>query len=396
MLFGGYGSGKTYALVMKLLKLAALNRGYPGGILSPTNMMFKRDVEPTFGAILDKAEISYKYLSSKGLIRIPKLACVMYVFHSEDDGLSIRGPNLAYGGVNEITLCSEKAFKAFLARIRVKDAKLRQVAGVGTPEGFNWTYNMFVADPRKDADIYFGDMRLNPFVADEYAQMLVDSYDDIMVQQYVGGKFVNTTNGAALYKFSRQVHTGKVERDRSRPVWVSLDFNVRPMSATLWNAYPDDKGIKLRAFDEVCIMGSDSYELGDVLREKIGNIETAVLFPDGIGGSQDRTSAKNNISDIEILESKGFKDIRYKTSLSVRDCLNAANAFVGKGHILLDKDNCRETIKDFEQCTLKPGTHSIDKKDLMRSHWLDGFKNMIDYEFPIQGTVAGWRTMQVR
>ncbi len=140
MLFGGYGSGKTYALVHKLLKLAAKNRGLPGGILVPTTKMFKRDVLPAFEEICEGAGMKMQFMKGDGYISIPALKAQMWLFHSEDDGESIRGPNLAYGGVNEITLCSEKAFKAFLARVRLKQAGLRQIAGSGTPEGFNWTY----------------------------------------------------------------------------------------------------------------------------------------------------------------------------------------------------------------------------------------------------------------
>ncbi len=400
VLCAGFGAGKTFALVMKLLRLAALNKGLDGGILAPTYKMFKRDVLPTFKDICGKAGLSFKWHSSEAYIWLPNFNSKIYVFHAEDDGLSIRGPNLAYGGVNEVTLVSEAAFKAFVGRIRVKEASLMQIAMSGTPEGFNWFYDMFIAESRPDADVFYGDMRQNIHIASSYADILMASYDDLMVQQFVEGKFINASRGSAFYKFDRMKHTATgITRNDELPIWVSLDFNVNPMAATLWNRYPDsakDK-IKLRGFDEVRLEGADTYDLADAIIEKAGGTENVIIFPDGIGGSQDRTSAKDNISDIEILEDRGFKDIRYKKSLSVRDCLNAANAFIGKNQLVLDSVKCKETVKDCEQVILKKGyTGKLDKSDLKRTHWVDGIKNMIDYEWPIEVGRASWKTLNVR
>ena len=40
----GFGGGKTYSLVMKMFQLMHLNRGCPGGFLSPTYKMYKREI----------------------------------------------------------------------------------------------------------------------------------------------------------------------------------------------------------------------------------------------------------------------------------------------------------------------------------------------------------------
>lgn len=411
-LFSGYGGGKTFALVMKLLKLAAINRGLAGGLLVPTLKMFKRDVIPTFSDILRPAGLSFKYHSSDACIRVPALAAEIYIFHSEDDGESIRGPNLAYGGVNEVTLCSEPAFKAFLARVRIKDAKLRQIAMSGTPEGFNWAYDMFIAEARPDTDVFYGDMRLNVHIAESYAELLLSSYDDIMSQLYVEGKFVNKTAGAALYKFNRARHTAdNISKLPGLPVWVNVDFNVAPMAATLYNRMPDavddlarlrDKFPKanlgyhkLRGFDEICIDGSDTWELCRQIKEKAGKDAEIVLFPDPAGNAR-KTSALDNITDIEIMEGEGFEDIRYETKISVRECLNSSNAFLQRNQVVFDRIKCKETIKDLEQCILKPGTNQLDKKNPKRTHWLDGFKNMINHEWPIIVGERAWESLKVR
>ena len=165
-LSAGYGAGKTYSLCMKAFRLMSLNKRIPGGFLAPDLKMFKRDVIPTFKQICRDNLIPFKYHKQESVLEFPTTRTLIYVFHSEDDGDSIRGPNLGFGLINEVTMCSKGAFDAFLARVRIKEAPVRQIAMSGTPEGFNWTYDYFIANPRSDTRLIFGDMRLNTYVAD--------------------------------------------------------------------------------------------------------------------------------------------------------------------------------------------------------------------------------------
>lgn len=390
----GYGGGKTYSLVMKHLRNGQINYGLPSGFLAPDLKMFKRDVWPTFEEICDNNKIKIDFNKQESFLWVPATKSKIYIFHDQDEGRSIRGPNLAFGSINEVTLISEASFKAFLGRLRLKKAKLKQCGMSGTPEGFSWHYDYFIEEPRPDTELIFGDMRENSFVADDYAKSLMDSYDDIMVQQFVEGKFISLTGKGAVYKFNRMKHTAtEIERVPDAPVWVSLDFNVSPMAGTLWNLLP---GNFLQAFGEIHIKdNADTYELAAVIKERVGT-HNVVLFPDPAGAAR-KTSSKGLKTDIKILEEAGFTDIRYKKSIrSVKEQLLAVNTFFGKSKIILDRDKCKETIKDLEQCTIKEGTSEIDKADPKRTHWLDGIKNMIHYEFPIVTGAGGWKEIQIR
>lgn len=392
-LSAGYGGGKTYALCMKAFKLMSQNKGVPGGFLAPDLKMFKRDVVPTFKQICRDHRIPFRYHKQDSTLLFPTTKSIIYVFHSEDDGDSIRGPNLGFGLINEITMCSKGAFDAFISRIRIKEANVRQVAMSGTPEGFNWTYDYFVANKREDTHLIFGDMRLNTFVAEDYAKRLEDSYDDLLVQQFVEGKFVNTNGNQAAYKFNRVQHTdNNIKRVDGLPVWVSIDFNVAPMSATLWNKHPEGSGRVLSAFDEICITNADTYLLAQTIKERVGT-ENVILFPDPAGNAR---STKGPKTDIQILRDHGFEDIRFRSRIkSVKDCLTALNAFIGKNKLVIGSQ-CRQTILDLEQCQMRTGTNELDKSNTQRTHWLDGIKNMIEFEFPITAGVGGWRQTQIR
>lgn len=391
----GYGGGKTYSLVMKMFWLMSQSFGLPGGLLVPTLTMYKRDVVPTIEEICEANKIRYRHIRSERAWLFPDAKSKVYVFHSQDDGQSIRGPNLAWGCINEVTLCTRLAFLAFLGRIREKRSQLLQLAMSGTPEGFNWTYEYFVENPRPDTHLIIGDARRNRFVADAYFNTLMDSYDELMQQQYVLGQWVNLTGKRAAWSFDRMRHTDaqktEVKRIPNYPVLISLDFNVTPMAATLWNHTPggynwqdgESVGRELTAFDEIKIDSSNTYEVCDAIWEKLGRDTDVTIFPDPAGAAR---STKSLQSDMQILkEYGGFEKIKYKSRISVRDCLNSLNNVLGKDQVMINSKECRNTIADLEQCVFKGNVFEIDKSNSSRTHWLDGTKNMVEYLYPAMG-----------
>lgn len=395
----GFGGGKTHSLVMKMFQLMHLNYGCPGGILAPTYKMYKRDVVPTIRSICAENGIRYRYNKSDALWYFPDAKAYVWAFTSEDED-SIKGPNLAWFVVNEVTLCSERSVMMALARIRLKKAPQPMFAASGTPEGFNWTYDYFIAKPRKDTTLIFGDARKNKHVSDSYFAMLMESYDPLMQKQYIGGQFVNLNGKAAAWSFNRHRHVANgVKKVSGLPVLVSLDFNVTPMAATLWNHVPsgyqtgDPWGnVALRAWGEIKIESSNTYEIADAIKDRLERdeqgsiIDEVWIYPDPAGRA--RSTKSLNLSDFDILVQKGFKksQIKYKLSLSVKDCLNALNGAFARNQIIIDA-SCTETIMDLERCVLKGNVFEIDKSDPKRTHWLDGTKNMVDYLFPIKRRV---------
>lgn len=384
ILSGGYGSGKTFSLCQKIFQLCNYNKSVPGGILCPDLKMFKRDVMPTVRNILRFHGLyegrHYKFNKVDMCYYFPQTNSEVYIFHSQDDGESIRGPNLGWGVINEVTLCTKDAYLAFIARIRDKNARFPQKAMSGTPEGFNWFHDHFMENPKSNTEIFYCNTRQNKHLHDSYIKTLEDQYDPLMQKQYIDGQAVNLTGNQAAWAFNREKHVKEASYDINAKVWVSIDFNVNPMSAIFWNYYPPTGTSThvLKAFDEICFRDSNTFMVAKYLKEYFRE-KPITIYPDP-AGNQRRTSSL--MSDIQILENHGFKDIRYKKVIvSVKDCLNALNAFLHK-HIVEIDPRCKNTIKDFERCILGDDL-TIEKKDPMRTHWIDGAKNMIDYEFPI-------------
>jgi hypothetical protein len=379
----GYGAGKTYSLIMHMLKLANLNRGCALGLLCPTIKMAKRDVVPTFKQIARDNRIHHKYSKSDSSIYLPQTKSMIWIFHAEDDGESIRGPNLAAMIINEFTLISENTYLAAIARVRDRNATLRQIAMSGTFEEFGGIYDMITED--KTVELIHGSTRDNKYLPDSYVKLLEASYDEDMQKQYIDGLPVRRLGKIAAKSFRRDHHVSDISNyDSQKELWISIDFNVEPMSAVLWShskiSYP-----KLMAFEEVALFNSDTPELARVLKHRLQelgrDINTVTLFPDPAGNA--RSTKGLNRTDVEILREAGFKDIRYRRRImSVKDCMNAVNNLFDSNEIVINP-KCRNLIADLEQIKWKDSNFEFDKSNTKRSHWLDGMKDMIEYEYQV-------------
>lgn len=394
-MFGGYGSGKTHGLVYKMFQLMDANPGLPGGIVCPDKVMFGRDVYPLICQVCADSNVTFTYKQSKGELYFPTTKSTVYIFHGEARGRNIRGPNLAWMLLNEMTLLDVETFEAAVGRVRLKSAPFSQIAGSGTPEDFNWAYDRFIDKPMEDSEVVYADSRQNPHTAQGYVQMLVSSYDEITTQQYVEGKFVPRGGQRAIYQFDRRIHRVEEVPDCPGEDWVHVDFNVYPMAATIYRHTPS-LPTKLWGVAEVNLHGADTEQLCDVLAEKLGEgWQEARIYPDAIGGRQRHSSSVGLRTDLQIMATFGFKNIHYETRYSVRDQLNAVNAFIAKGHIKWHS-SCEETIRDLERVRLKVGGHDLDKTDPMRTHWLDGLKNMLHVEFPVVRSYSEFTSQRIR
>lgn len=379
---GGYGSGKTYALVMKMLILMDKNPGIPGGCLCPTTKSFKRDVLPTIRQICGESGIEFYWKSQAGELYFPATQSTVFVYHAEDNGASIAGANLGWFVINEASLCSWEAVKAAFARVRVKRVPFPQIAMSGTPAEFNWVYQYFVEDAKPDRRIIFGSSKANKHTASWYVQMLEDSYDDIARQQYVDGLFIPRTGNRFLHKFNRHMHvTELATRVTGADVLVKVDFNVNPMVATLSSWIPRSK-VPIRMFEEIRLSGADTYQLCGTLADVLGGgWERSIVFPDPAGNAR-KTSAKDLITDIKIMKDFGFTDLRFKNRPVLKEGYFSSNNLFDKNMVAIHP-KCKGFIADAEQVKLKQGLFEMDKADPERTHGLDGFKNMAEMMFPV-------------
>ncbi len=378
---GGYGSGKTYAGCHEAIRLSFINAGLAGMMVAPTFRMLEDATLPAFREILERNGIEYRYRSSEGRLYLPWGSKVL--FRSADNPARLKGPNLAWVGLDEGALVSREAWEVAISRIRHPKAKKLAAFITTTPEGFNWLYDEFVEKGRRRSyELIYAKTEENVHLPKEYVDDLAAAYDPLLVRQYLMGEFVNPAAGRAYHSFdrSRNVRSG-IEYDPALPLAVAVDFNVDPLHA----AVIQERGGVALVVDEVVIPSSNTYELCRELRERYGSVHITA-YPDPTGRARKTAGSPEAPSDFAILMSHGFEVRARSGSPAVKDRVNAVNRkLMGPGGEagLIVSDRCRETIRSFEQTCYKPGTAQIDKA-AGAEHMTDAIGYFIEYEYPVR------------
>lgn len=406
-LSSGFGGGKSYALVMKLLKLSQLNKGLAGGCVVPSLPEYKKDLLPLFEEILDTNRIRYRYHKSDFWFQFPWSKGKLYVQTAEK---KIRGPNWAYAGINEIGLITHERFKETLGRVRIKKAPFPQIASAGTPEGTShWLYETFVETPLKRSKVIYGDTRANSRnLHEDYIQSLEDSYDPIMLDAYLRGLWVNMKGSRFYYAYDpAKIDNKNLEQIEGAPVYVSLDYNVSPMVATLWNVvylttksgvplldHAGQRMRKAKAFDQIVI--DDGAETAHMAKAFISyglDPENTYIYPDPAGKARSTKGPPDN----EILRKYGFTKIRVKTvAPQFRKRQLCANNLLAKRLVEINPIKCKALKKDFEAVEQDKATFEKIKDNPKLTHASDGFDYFADIEFPLSGVKPESRNVRIR
>ena len=386
----GFGGGKTYALIMKMFKLSQLNRNVHGGFMCPTLVEFKKDVLPLVEEICDLNGIKFEYHKTENWFRFPWSKGKIFVVGAER---KIRGPNWGFALINEVTLCPLIRYKEILGRVRVKKAKFPQVASVGTPEGMASEYYDYMIDnPREGFRIIYGDTRDNvQNLNEDYVTNLEDSYDEVMLDAYLRGLWVNMSGNRFYYAYRPEVNDDeKIKRNPMSTTHVALDFNVDNMTASLWNY----DGRHIKAFDEIVLKkNADTVKMCDALKARDYHPEDCVIYPDPAGYAR----STKGLPDIEILKREGFYNIKAKRKAPLmRQRQLNVNNLLSKGVIKLNPDKCKTLKKDLigvEQDTVK---FDKIKSNPLLTHASDGMDYLMDILFPFSGSRTNSRVERMR
>src|SRR2546422_10510217 len=181
-LSGPVGTGKSKCLCYEGLKLALKNAGRVGLIGAPTYPMLRDVTRAAFLEVLEEEGLGYRFNKSDNQI---VLACnqSQIIFRSLDNFERLRGTNLAWFGIDELTYCKEQAWLRLEARLRDPKASRRCGFAVWTPKGFDWVFRRFISPDEKHPDTVV--VRAKPYenkavlAADpSYYERLKHSYDE--------------------------------------------------------------------------------------------------------------------------------------------------------------------------------------------------------------------------
>lgn len=394
---GPVGSGKSQALCFEAIKLAYENKGCTGLIGAPTYPMLRDATLTSFREILTANEIPFRHLKSENTIELPEARATI-LFRALDTFERIRGTNLAWFGIDELTYCKRESWERLEGRMRDRKAKHRCGFASWTPKGFDWVYDRFIGPDKKALHEAFRAQQ-NKALPDTYYKSLEASYSERFYKQEALGEYLNVFSGQAYYAFSREDQvTDKVVYLARAPLWWTLDFNVNPLSSVIGQTV---NGI-VRVLDELSLPNSNTLAACEEFLDRTGKWFhgtplTVYIYGDPSGSSR-QTSAHR--TDWQICKDffsrypeRFHVQFRVGTSHNpVKDRVNCVNAvlcnFAGERRLAIHP-RCKELAKDFEQLAWKADANGntlseLDKSDKMRSHISDALGYYIEREFPMK------------
>ena len=397
---GPIGSGKSQALCHEAIKLSYLNPGRTGLIGAPTYPMLRDATTASLLEVLHRNKIPHEVNRSENYV-VMKETRSKILFRAVEEFERLRGSNLAWFGLDELTYTAEQAWLRLEGRLR--DPKASRLTGfaVWTPRGFDWVYDRFVARKIEGYETVCAQAFENTHLLDrvpDYYERLLSSYDDRFFQQEVLGEYVTLSAGRAYYAFERNGNIAEVELDRTRPLLWSLDFNFDPMSSVVAQM----EGEKVRVLDEIVLKRATTIQACEEFERRYPKHPAGLIIYADASGVKNQTSGTSDLKMLhEFFRSGAYGDVTFKIPLAnpmVRDrvvLMNSKLAAADGSRSLTVRSQCTELIKDFEQVTYKDRSQVIDKdKDGKRTHLSDALGYLVWQEF--QGKAGTlWRNQRL-
>jgi hypothetical protein len=388
---GPIGSGKSQALCHEALKLAYLNRGALGLIGAPTYPMLRDATMTAFLSVLNDNDIPYDLNKSENAITLTDTESRI-IFRAVDDFERLRGMNLAWFGMDELSYSPEEAWTRLEGRLRDPAAIRLCGFGVWTPKGHDWVYRRFIKNRVDGYEVVKAAPFENRYVLGkigDFYDRLKGSYDEQFYKQEVLGEYINASGNLVYSAFDLEVNAQTVKLDPRKPLRWALDFNVDPMSSVV--AQIDGEQVKV--LDEIVIRRATTFDACEEFRNRFGShVAGVVVYADASGNNRQTTGT----SDIAILKDflirAGYSNVTYNIPTAnppVRERIRLVNAKLknatGASELTI-APNCTELIKDFEEVMYKPDTTIVDKdRDPKRTHLSDALGYLIHHEFHARG-----------
>jgi len=390
---GPIGSGKSQALCQEALRLTYQNPGRTGLIGAPTYPMLRDATQAALFEVLDANKIAYDFNRAENFL-VFRESKSKILFRAVEEFERLRGSNLAWFGLDELTYTSEQAWLRLEGRLR--DPKAKRLCGfaVWTPKGYDWVYERFIGSKVAGYETVLARPFENRHLLDktpDYYERLKSSYDARFYEQEVLGQYLSMHGGKVYVAFERERNVGKAEVDERLPLLWALDFNVDPMCSVIAQVYRDGR---VTVLDEIVLSRASTY---DACSEFLARFEShaggLVVYADATGARMQTTGK----SDLAILRDalKNYGQAEFRIPMSnpvVRErvqLMNAKLAAANGERLLQVHPRCTELIRDFEQVLYKEGSGVVDKdKDPKRTHLSDALGYLVWQECGGRGTVG--------
>ena len=298
-----------------------------------------------------------------------------------DNEDSLRGVSLSRVVLDEYAFMKPNVWEEIIYPSLI-DTPKSSALFIGTPDGHNHFYDIFLKGQKKDKDWKSWQFKTidGGFVPKEEINKAKTTMDEKTFRQEFEATFESSGNKVA-YNFDRNKHI-KQANELGHIKWAGIDFNVDYMSASACSEYTDST---LHYYDEIRLKNSNTDEMAQAIKNKWKNIKD--IYPDPSGTARSTTSSE---SDFDILRAYGFNVIAHKKAPTHRDRISALNFKLkdATGRVKMTVDpQCVELIKDLELCS-RDKNGGIDKTDINRTHALDSATYGLHYRHPVRKPIT--------
>ena len=380
---GPIGSGKSQALCQEALKLSYQNPGRTGLIGAPTYPMLRDATQAALLEILSTNGIPYEWNRAENFLVLTETRSKI-LFRAVDDFERLRGSNLAWFGLDELTYTAEEAWLRLEGRLR--DPKAKRLCGfaVWTPKGYDWVHERFIASPVAGYETVLARPFENEYLLGkipDYYERLKSSYDPRFYQQEVLGEYLSLHAGRVYYAFERRHNVVEADVDGERPLLWALDFNVDPMCSVI--AQMTDGNVT--ALDEIVLSRASTHDACEEFERRFPSHSRGLIVHADATGARLQTSGTTDVAILRrFLRSGAYGEVQFripKSNPAVRDrvmLMNSKLESAGGERTLKVHARCKELIKDLEQVTYKEGSMVIDKdRDSRRTHLSDALGYLV-------------------
>lgn len=299
---GGFGAGKSEALVTRLLMKKLAYPKLDVGYFAPTFDLVRLIGFNRFEEKLEQWGIPYKLNKSDKQLYLATGGSV--IFRTLDNPDRIVGFEIADAGIDELdTLKTEHASNAWnkvIARCRQRkpDGETNSCSVATTPEGFRFAYERWEKTRANGYELFRAPTYSNPYLPESYIESLRATYPAPLLAAYLEGRFVNLTSGGVYPDFDRvRNHTDETIQP-GEELHFGVDFNVHNCNATV-SVIRMGRPLTLAELTGM----RDTPAIVKTIREKYAG-HVIHVYPDASGRSHRTVNA--SLSDLQILKDAGF------------------------------------------------------------------------------------------
>ena len=328
---GGVGSGKTYSIVLKTIKLLIENPGILILVGAQTYPLLRDTTMREFFNLIPEQLIE-SYHKTNNHLKLKNKSEV--IFRAFDDPNKLKSLNLGAVGIEEMTDIKEDIFKMLRTRLR-QPGKPHVLYGATNPDTFgNWVYKNFIDDPIENSGVIYSSSADNHFLPIEYLHDL-DTLKKTNPEYYdrmVSGKW-GTLEGL-IYNLpiqSRQLFDIDDILKRSKQIIAGLDFGFQHPTALLTFAKIEDT---YYLFDEFYQHKLTSHEIVRITKDRVRKYNIESVYCD--------------YARPEIIEDLRREDIpAIEANKAVFDGIMYVKGLIGDAKLIVHP-NCRYTMREFD------------------------------------------------